>query len=134
MVARRRVSVSRGGGGQRGQGGPLPGPRPTGGAREAWTGVVSRGGGVEIPCRAWDGWGREAGRQAAHVVRGRAGPTCLRAKRACDGVSGSGGQPAVHTCLGGARACATDFGWWVTGCGVLLELQYGLVKFPVDGK
>ena len=125
MVARRRVS--RGGGGrQRGQGdkvgwrhGPmlLPGPRPTGGAREDWTG--SSCGGDSLPGLGRLGPGR---RQAAHVVRGRAGPTCLRAKRACDGVSGS------------ARACATDFGWWVTGCGVLLELQYGLVKFPVDGK
>jgi len=66
MVARRRVSRGWVGSGdkvgRRNGPMPLPGPRPTGGAREAWTG--SSWGGDEIPCRAWDGWGREAGRQA----------------------------------------------------------------------
>jgi hypothetical protein len=48
-----------------------------------------------------DGWGREA---AAHVVRGRAGPTCLRCKGPCDWVGWATGSAHVSAVGRAGRA------------------------------
>ncbi|KAG2640384.1 hypothetical protein PVAP13_2KG089516 [Panicum virgatum] len=106
MVARTRVSRGRGGQVGRRAGGPLPGPRPTGGS-PAGFGRGPSGRGREIPRRrasgegGWHGGGGGGG--AAHVWRAaaRGPPACGPAdkRRVIEGGAWAAGpgQPAVRT-------------------------------------